>query len=69
MRICRRVGIDVSKRKSTIVIISNEREIIEEPFEIIHDIDGFKVLDEKMKTIFINNCCSSKTKSKLFKFM
>lgn len=45
------VGIDVSKGKSTIAIISNEGEIIEEPFEIIHNLDGFKVLDEKMRNL------------------
>lgn len=45
------VGIDVSKGKSTIAIMSNEGEIIEEPFEIIHDIDGFEFLEEKLKKI------------------
>lgn len=45
------VGVDVSKGKSTIAILSIEGEIIEEPFEISHDIDGFKFLEEKMKKI------------------
>lgn len=45
------VGVDVSKGKSTIAILSVEGEIIEEPFEISHDIDGFKFLEEKMKKI------------------
>lgn len=45
------VGVDVSKGKSTIAIMSVEGEIIEEPFEISHDVDGFKFLEEKMKKI------------------
>ena len=35
------VGIDVSKGKSTVAILSVEGKIIEKPFEIAHDIDGF----------------------------
>ena len=34
------VGIDISKGKSTVAILSIEGEIIEEPFEIIYDIKG-----------------------------
>ncbi len=34
------VGIDVSKGKSTVAILSVEGEIIEEPFEIMHDNKG-----------------------------
>ena len=30
-------------------IMSVEGEIIEEPFEINHDIDGFEILENKMK--------------------
>lgn len=45
------VGIDVSKGKSTVAILSLEGEIIEEPFEIVHTIDGFNLLEEKMKKI------------------
>ncbi len=45
------VGVDVSKGKSTIAIMSVEGEIIEEPFEIKHDINGFEFLEEKMKKI------------------
>lgn len=45
------VGIDVSKGKSTIAIISMVGEVIEEPFEIIHDINGLKLLEEKIKDI------------------
>lgn len=45
------VGIDVSKGKSTVSILSMEGEIIEEPFEIEHTIDGFNLLEEKMKKI------------------
>ena len=43
------VGIDVSKGKSTVAILSEEGEIIEEPFEITHDIDGLGYLEEKLK--------------------
>lgn len=39
------VGIDVSKGKSTIAILSKDGEIIKEPFEINHDIQGFNYLD------------------------
>ena len=45
------VGVDVSKGKSTIAIMSVEGEIIEEPFEISHDIDGFTILEEKLKKL------------------
>ena len=40
------VGIDVSKGKSTVAILSVEGEIIEEPFEITHDIDGLGYLEK-----------------------
>lgn len=43
------VGIDVSKGKSTISIITVEGEIIEEPFEINHDQDGIDMLLSKVK--------------------
>ena len=43
------VGIDISKGKSTVAILSVEGEIIEEPFEITHDIDGLNMLEEKIK--------------------
>lgn len=42
------VGVDVSKGKSTIAILSVEGEIIKEPFEINHDVDGFQLLEENM---------------------
>lgn len=45
------VGIDVSKGKSTIAILSIEGEIIEEPFEITHDIDGLEFLEDKLKRL------------------
>ena len=45
------VGIDVSKGKSTISIITTEGEIIEEPFEINHDQEGFDILLSKIKNI------------------
>ncbi len=45
------VGIDISKGKSTIVILSVEGEIIEKPFEINHNIEGLNLLEEKMRKI------------------
>lgn len=33
-----RVGIDVSKCKSMVVILSIEEEVIEMPFDVVHDI-------------------------------
>ena len=45
------VGIDISKGKSTIAIISVVGEVIEEPFEINHDIEGLNLLEEKIKDI------------------
>ena len=45
------VGIDVLKGKSTVAILSIEGEVIEEPFEINHDINGLNLLGEKLKDI------------------
>ena len=45
------VGIDVSKGKSTISIMTSYGEVIELPFEINHDIEGLKLLEEKVKKI------------------
>ena len=45
------IGIDVSKGKSTVAILSVEGKIIEEPFEITHDVDGLSLLEEKMKKL------------------
>ena len=45
------VGIDISKGKSTIAILSVVGEVIEEPFEIGHDINGLNLLEEKIKDI------------------
>ena len=45
------VGIDISKGKSTIAILSVTGEVIEKPFEIIHDINGLELLEEKLKDI------------------
>ena len=45
------VGIDVSKGKSTVAILSIVGEVIDEPFEINHDINGLKLLEEKIKDI------------------
>ena len=45
------VGIDVSKGKSTVAILSIEGEVIEEPFEINHYINGLNLLEGKLKDI------------------
>lgn len=45
------VGIDVSKGKSTVAILSEDGEIIAEPFEITHDNEGMTLLVEKLKRI------------------
>ena len=42
------VGIDVSKGKSTVAIVSTDGKIIEKPFEITHNDDGIKILLEKI---------------------
>ena len=44
------VGLDVSKGKSTVSILSVEGEIIEEPFEINHDLSKLNLLNEKLST-------------------
>lgn len=44
------VGIDVSKGKSTVSILSVEGEIIEEPFEINHDLSNLNILNKKLST-------------------
>ena len=44
------VGIDVSKGKSTISILSVEGEVIEEPFEINHDLSNLDLLNKKLST-------------------
>ena len=45
------VGIDISKGKSTVAILSVVGEVIEEPFEVNHDLNGLKLLEEKIKEI------------------
>lgn len=45
------VGIDISKGKSTVAILSVTGEVIEEPFGINHDIEGLNLLEEKIKDI------------------
>ena len=45
------VGIDVSKGKSTVAILSIAGEVIETPFEINHDVEGLKLLEKKLKDI------------------
>lgn len=45
------VGIDVSKGKSTVAVMSIEGEIIEEPFEITHDVKGLNMLEDKLKKL------------------
>lgn len=42
------VGIDVSKGKSTVAILSQVGEVMEAPFEIEHTIDGMKKLEDKL---------------------
>ena len=44
------VGIDVSKGKSTVSILSVEGEVIEEPFEINHDLSNLDLLNKKLST-------------------
>lgn len=36
-------GIDISKGKSTVVILSTADEVIEEPFEKTNDLKGLKL--------------------------
>lgn len=43
------VGIDVSKDKSTVAIVSTDGKIIEKPFEITHNDNGIKLLLEKVR--------------------
>ena len=43
------VGIDVSKDKSTVAIVSTDGKIIEKPFEITHNDKGINYLLEKVK--------------------
>lgn len=43
------VGIDISKGKSTVAILSIEGEILQKPFEISHNLEGLNLLEEKMK--------------------
>lgn len=43
------VGIDVSKGKSTVAIVTTEGKMIEKPFEITHDDNGIKVLFQKIR--------------------
>ena len=45
------IGIDVSKGKSTIAIITIEGEVISEPFEIEHTKSGFDLILDKIKDI------------------
>ena len=43
------VGIDVSKGKSTVSILSIEGEVIEMPFDINHDVEDLEKLDNKLQ--------------------
>lgn len=45
------IGIDVSKGKSTVAIITIEGEVISEPFEIEHTKSGFDLILDKIKDI------------------
>ena len=44
------VGIVVSKGQSTVSILSVEGEVIEEPFEINHDLSNLDLLNKKLST-------------------
>lgn len=46
------VGIDVSKGKSTVAILSIEGEVIEMPFDINHDVEDLEKLDKKLQKFF-----------------
>lgn len=43
------VGVDISKGKSTVTIMSETKEVIEKTFEITHDKEGLKFLEEKIE--------------------
>lgn len=43
------VGIDVSKGKSTVAILSLDGVCLAKPFTVYHTVDGFKFLEEKLK--------------------
>ena len=43
------VGIDISKGKSTVTIISDEKKEIEKTFEITHNKEGLEKLGNKLK--------------------
>lgn len=43
------VGIDLSKGKSTVAILSIEGEVIEMPFDINHDVEDLEKLDKKLQ--------------------
>lgn len=45
------VGIDVSKGKSMITVMTTEYEVVEVPFEVEHTIKGMEKLEEKIKDI------------------
>ena len=45
------VGIDVSKGKSTVAILSIEGEVIEMPFNINHDVEDLEKLDTKLQEL------------------
>lgn len=43
------VGIDVSKGKSTVAILSINGEVIEMPFDINHDVEDLEKLNKKLQ--------------------
>lgn len=45
------VGIDVSKGKSTISVMSQAGELIEEPFEVEHTNEGMKIIEQKLNKL------------------
>ena len=45
------VGIDVSKGKSIVAILSQAGEVIELPFEVEHTIEGMQVLENRLSKL------------------
>ena len=43
------IGVDVSKGKSTVCIVTIEGEVLERPFEILHTKEGMDILLDKIK--------------------
>ena len=50
------IGIDVSKGKSTVSVLSEDYEIILKPFDVYHDQDGINYLLDKIKHLPKEEC-------------